>query len=239
MPEAIFIEIGPHPALSSYISQMGAKPDKVLCPMRRARIPKHATGSAISLNSVADFNEVTEFLTCVGNLCALGVNTIDFSAVNGTNWLQVSKPLPAYPFAPKAVPFYSENSRMAAKQKRTRKGPLNFESFAMNALTHPDLAEHVVKGEPILPATGFFEMVRDTVIGNCARDLIPHGLQMFEEGARTLWDIELRSLLPLLPEKVLEVQVKTDGREWGIVSSQGGGRNVGRAFFIFTCRVEI
>ncbi|KAJ7811280.1 polyketide synthase [Mycena olivaceomarginata] len=177
MPEAIFIEIGPHPALSSYISQMGAKPEKV-----------------------------TELLTCVGNLCALGVNTIDFSAVNGTNWLEVSKPLPAYPFAPKAVPFYSENSRMAAKQKRTRKGPLNFESFAMNALTHPDLAEHVVKGEPILPATGFFEM-------------------MFEEGARTLWDIELRSLLPLLPEKVLEVQVKTDGREWSIVSSLGGGRN--------------
>ncbi|KAJ7351379.1 polyketide synthase [Mycena albidolilacea] len=191
MPEAIFIEIGPHPALSSYISQMGVKPEKVLCPMRRARNPKHASDSVISLNSASDFNEVTELLTCVGNLCALGVNMIDFSAVNGTSCLEVSKALPAYPFAPKAMPFYSENSRMAAKQKRTRKGPLNFESFALNALTHPDLAEHVVKGEPILPATGFFEM-------------------MFEEGARTLWDIELRSLLPLLPEKVLEVQVKTD-----------------------------
>ncbi|KAJ7339018.1 hypothetical protein DFH08DRAFT_635035, partial [Mycena albidolilacea] len=95
MPEAIFIEIGPHPALSSYISQMGAKPGKV-----------------------------TELLTRAGNLCALGVNMIDFSAVNGTSFLEVSKALPAYPFAPKAVPFYSENSRMAAKQKRTRKGPL-------------------------------------------------------------------------------------------------------------------
>jgi hypothetical protein len=51
---------------------------------------------------------------------------------------------------------------------------------------------------------------------------------MFEEGARSLWDIELRSLLPLLPEKVLEVQVKTDGSKWRIVSSQGGGRNVGQ-----------
>jgi hypothetical protein len=45
---------------------------------------------------------------------------------------------------------------------------------------------------------------------------------MFEEGARTIWDIELRSLLPLLPEKVLEVEVKSDGHAWSIVSSSGG-----------------
>ncbi|KAJ7885730.1 polyketide synthase [Mycena olivaceomarginata] len=188
MPEAIFIEIGPHPALSSYISGMGAKPDKVLCPMRRAKPVKKKVNS---LNSNAEFNEITDLLTCVGHLSSLGVNAIDFNAVNATDALEISKPLPAYPFAPKPIPFYSENSRMAVKQKRSRKGPLNYESLAMNALTHPDLAEHVIKGKPILPATGFFEM-------------------MFEEGARTIWDIELRSLLPLLPEKVLEVEVKSD-----------------------------
>ncbi|KAJ7622843.1 polyketide synthase [Mycena polygramma] len=193
MPEAVFIEIGPHPALSSYISGMGAKPDKVVCPMRRTK-------------NVTEFNEIADLLLCIGNLSSLGVNTIDFNAVNATNSLEISKPLPAYPFAPKPMPFYSENSRMAVKQKRSRKGPLNYESLAMNALTHPDLAEHVIKGEPILPATGFFEM-------------------MFEEGARTIWDIELRSLLPLLPEKVLEVAVKSDGHAWSIVSSSGGGRN--------------
>ncbi|KAJ7808958.1 polyketide synthase [Mycena olivaceomarginata] len=203
MPEAIFIEIGPHPALSSYISGMGAKPDKVLCPMRRAKPVKKKVNS---LNSNAEFNEITDLLTCVGHLSSLGVNAIDFNAVNATDALEISKPLPAYPFAPKPIPFYSENSRMAVKQKRSRKGPLNYESLAMNALTHPDLAEHVIKGKPILPATGFFEM-------------------MFEEGARTIWDIELRSLLPLLPEKVLEVEVKSDGHAWSIISSQGSGRN--------------
>ncbi|KAF8149650.1 polyketide synthase [Mycena galopus ATCC 62051] len=193
MPEAIFIEIGPHPALSSYISAMGAKPGKVLCPMRRTK-------------SVSEFNELTDLFLCIGNLSCLGVNTINFNLVNGTDALEISKPLPGYPFAAKSIPFYSESSRLAVKQRRSRKGPLNSESFAMNALTHPDLAEHVVRGEPILPATAFLEMI-------------------FEEGARTIWDVELRSLLPLLPEKVLEVEVKSDGHAWTIVSCQGGGRN--------------
>ena len=53
-----------------------------------------------------------------------------------------------------------KTARIAAKQKRSRKGPLNHDYMAINAQTHPDLAQHVVKGEPILPATAFFEMVR-------------------------------------------------------------------------------
>ncbi|KAF8920772.1 polyketide synthase [Mucidula mucida] len=190
MPEAIFVEIGPHPALSSYVSGMGAKADKVVCPMRRTK-------------NVTEFNEITDLLLTIGNLSTLGVNTIDFHAVNATDSLEISKPLPAYPLAPKPLPFYSESSQLAIKQKRARKGPLNHDFFALNAMTHPDLAEHVIKGEPILPATGFFEMI-------------------FEEGARTIWDIELRSLLPLLPEKVLNVDVQIDGHAWSIVSSSGG-----------------
>ncbi|KAJ7191756.1 hypothetical protein B0H12DRAFT_1246247 [Mycena haematopus] len=193
MPEAIFIEMGPHPALSSYISGMGAKPDKVLCPMRRTK-------------NITEFNEISDFLLALGNLCSLGVNTIDFHAVNGTHSLQISRPLPAYPLAPKPMPIYSENSRLAVKQKRTRKGPLNHESFAMNAQTHPDLAQHIINGEPIVPATGYVEMI-------------------FEEGARTIWDIKLRGLLPILPEKVLNVEVKVDGHAWSIMSSSSG-RNV-------------
>ncbi|KAK7044317.1 polyketide synthase [Favolaschia claudopus] len=188
-PDAVFIEIGPHPALSSYISGMGAKSDHVLCPMRRSKGPTPAD----------DFTEIATFLACIGNLSCLGLNTIHFLAINSTTSLDISCPLPAYPFAPKAVPFYAEGSRMAVKQYRSRKGPLNFDSFAINAQTHPDLAQHAMKGEPVLPATGFLEM-------------------MFEEGARTIWNIEFRSVLPLLQEKVLSVQIKTKDQHWSIVS---------------------
>jgi hypothetical protein len=126
---------------------MGAKPDKVICPMRRTK-------------NLEEFNEVVDFLQAIGNLAGLGLNTINFSVINATGSLEISKPLPAYPLAPKPLPLYTENSRMAAKQKRRRKGPLNHDYMAINAQTHPDLAQHVVKGEPILPATAFFEMVR-------------------------------------------------------------------------------
>ncbi|KAJ7842961.1 polyketide synthase [Mycena olivaceomarginata] len=169
MPDAIFIEMGPHPALSSYISGMGAKADKVLCPMRRTK-------------KVTEFSEISELLIALGKLSTLGVNTIDFNAINGTDTLEISRPLPAYPLAPKHMPLYSESSQL---------------------VTHPDLAQHIINGEPIIPATGFVEMI-------------------FEEGARTIWDIELLGLLPLLPEKVLNVEVKVDGHAWNITSSSGG-----------------
>ncbi|KAK6974313.1 polyketide synthase [Favolaschia claudopus] len=194
-PDAVFMEIGPHPALSSYISGMGAKSDRVLCPMRRSKGPTPADG----------FTEIATLLACIGNLSCLGLNTIDFLAINSTTTLEISRPLPAYPFAPKSVPLYAERSQMAVKQHRKRKGPLNFDSFAIGAETHPDIAQHVVKGEPIMPATGFFEM-------------------MFEEGARTLWNIELQAVLPLLHEKVLSVHVKNNGHQWSI-ASHGNNQN--------------
>jgi acyl transferase domain-containing protein len=146
MPEAIFVEISPHPALAAYISCIGAKPDRVICPMRRTKNPE-------------EFNEVVDLLHAVGSLSGLGLNTINFHIINATESLKISKSLPAYPLTPKPLPLYTENSQMAAKQMRRRKGPLNHDYMAINAQTHPDLAQHVVKGEPILPATAFFEMV--------------------------------------------------------------------------------
>jgi acyl transferase domain-containing protein len=157
MPEAIFVEISPHPVLGSYISSMGAKLDKVLCPMRRTK-------------NLEEFNEVVDFLQVIGSLLGLGLNTINFQVINATHSFEISKPLPTYPLAPKPLPLYPENSRMAFKQKRHRKGPLNHDYMAINAQTHPDLAQHVVKGEPILPATAFFEMVRtyESVVDFCS-----------------------------------------------------------------------
>ena len=108
MPEAIFVEISLHPARLLSISGMGAKPDKVICPMRRIKNPEA-------------FNEIVDLLQAVGSLSGLGLNTINFHVINATDSLEISKPLPAYPLAPKPLPLYAENcsnSRQAEAQSQ-------------------------------------------------------------------------------------------------------------------------
>ena len=46
------------------------------------------------------------------------------------------------------------------RHRQNRNGPLNYPQLKINSQTHPALAEHVIKGEPIMPAAGFIEMVR-------------------------------------------------------------------------------
>jgi hypothetical protein len=38
-------------------------------------------------------------------------------------------------------------------------GPVNRSHLKLNRDTHPTLSEHVIRGEPIWPASGFLEMV--------------------------------------------------------------------------------
>ena len=50
--------------------------------------------------------------------------------------------------------------------------------------------------------------------------------QIFEEGARTIWDIELRNMLASSSrESKLQVEVNLNGHAWSVTSSSGG-RNV-------------
>ncbi len=141
---ATFVEIGPHPALSSYISAMTQKNTLVTCPLRRQRAPESGA-------------DTVEFLTTLGKLVVAGYNTIDFDSLYG-GATKFSRTLPPYPFAPKTVP-YRISSPAIVKQLQHRNGPLNYPQLEVNIHTHPELADHVIKGEPIMPAAGFIEMV--------------------------------------------------------------------------------
>jgi acyl transferase domain-containing protein len=145
-PSATFVEISPHPVLSSYLSELGAGPQSVVCPMRRTK-------------KMHPFHEPTVFLDTVGRIALLGHNSILFPSLNGNYQPNFDITIPSYRFAPKLVPYFPESSRMVAKQMRDRIGPLNYAELRLNAATHPDLAEHIIRGEAIMPAAGFIEMV--------------------------------------------------------------------------------
>lgn len=143
----VFLEISPHPALSSYLAAIGVNEERILCPMHRIKKPS------------SSFDEPRHLLQTIGKLTLLGFNAIYFEVLNQINTLKTRTPLPPYPFLPHHVPIYPESSRLLAKQFRNYHGLLNYEFMVINASTHPDLAQHVINGESIFPATGFLEMV--------------------------------------------------------------------------------
>ena len=144
---ATFVEIGPHPVLSSYLLDRGTSPT-LACPLRRPRVPEPGI-------------EVREFVGTLAKIVAAGHNCVDFDALYGecvsASARRKAKEL-AYPFAPKSLPWAAPTAEIA-RQRQHRNGPLNYPQLAVNIQTHPGLADHVIKGEPIMPAAGFIEMV--------------------------------------------------------------------------------
>lgn len=145
-PTATFIEISPHPVLSPYLTALGVNEEAIFCPMRRSK-------------KVQPFYEVGTLLDVVGSLSTLGYNSLNFSAINQSASHDVTVRLPPYPFSRKYVPFYPESSIIFARQHKIRNGPLNDRNLRIGSLTHPDLMEHVIANEAIMPAAGFLEMV--------------------------------------------------------------------------------
>ncbi|EIN05353.1 polyketide synthase [Punctularia strigosozonata HHB-11173 SS5] len=185
-PTAKFVEISPHPALSSYVISAGVDPSFIVCPMRRSKIIK-------------EYDEASSFLSCVGQLSVLGINSIDMEALTGRSFASIDLSLPAYPFAPKRIPLYPEDSKMVARSRKARHAPLTGKRLRVSAETHPDLAQHIIREEPIMPAAGFLEMA-------------------FEAGARELRDVRFHSMLPILSSKLLYIDMDIDGHLWEVRS---------------------
>ena len=142
-PDAVFVEISPHPALSSYVSSVGVSPSAMICPMRR---PARNSPTPV---------ELTTFCSSIGALVTLGVNSIDLTTLYGRSSRDPAYDIP-YPFTRRTFPLRIEGPREAPLIR----GGCSL-LLKMNAKTFPDLAEHVINGEPIVPAAAFIDMVCD------------------------------------------------------------------------------
>lgn len=143
-PGATYLEIGPHPVLSSYLSTLAGKESTVTCPLRRAKTADQKV-------------EVQGLLETLGKLTTAGHDCVDFDAVYGGLGDSSEPPL-SFPFARKDIP-YATQSAMMVRQRQHRNGPMNYPQLYINSKTHPGLADHVIKDEPIMPAAGYLEMV--------------------------------------------------------------------------------
>ncbi|KAF5355374.1 hypothetical protein D9757_013348 [Collybiopsis confluens] len=187
-----FIEIAPHPVLSSYISTMAEASSLVLCPARRPKTGMLST-------------EHANLLDLCGQLTIHGHDCVNFTHLNGKASFETKPQFPPYPFLKKTFPLYPKTAGIS-KQMASRLGPLNHAYLRINKITHPMLAEHVVRGEPIMAAAGFFEMA-------------------LEFGASALMNVELREMLSLSAQNPAPVQVLLDGCHWS-VKSVNSVRNV-------------
>lgn len=140
-PSAAFIEIGPHPALLSYIDSISGGEASVM-------------GVAHRTNS-----ENTVLLQALGKLTVLGHNSVDFNQLNSTpKSTKLDVPLPPYPFHRKDLPYFS-GSMVNTTASSNR--PLLSDQLISDAMSSPQLTDHYIRDESIMPAAGYVEMVRD------------------------------------------------------------------------------
>jgi len=144
-PNATFVELSPHPVLVPYIMSMISETSTVCHSVQR---PKRGSPST----------EHIDVLHILGKVTSAGYNGVDFTTLNGRTCSEFALPLPAYPFVKKRYPLYPDTPGVA-KQMEVPRGPINHAYLRMNKDTHPMLAEHIIRGQPIMPAAGYLEMV--------------------------------------------------------------------------------
>ncbi|GBE89888.1 putative polyketide synthase [Sparassis crispa] len=182
-----FIENAPRPVLWAYVSSMVDQSCPVLSTVRRSKGGK----------LLSEYNDILNFC---GQLTAAGHNCVDFTSLNTRACYELGVPLPAYPFTKKQFPLYPDTAGYA-KQMDSRRGPINHKYLKMNKETHPTLGEHLIRGEPIMPAAGYLEMA-------------------LEFGASALMNVNLRSILSLSAEAPVKVNINLDGCYWTVNSGR-------------------
>lgn len=147
--DPIFIEISPHPVLASYMQQQTRSPDRVLSCARRPAKDHTAM-------------ELVTFTKMLGNLTVHGYNGISFHLLyqhaQPDQAIKDRRIIINYPFSKKVFPLYP-NVPAVQKQLDPHNGPLNHKYLRINDVTHPCFVGHIVRGELMMPAAGFIEMV--------------------------------------------------------------------------------
>ena len=151
-PQAVFVELGPHPVLSGYISAIAGQGSTSLCPLKRSK--------------TAEVNELAPFMDFIGRLICTGYPNVDIDMLYGTAE-SAGENIPPYPFAKKEVPYVAPTFEIT-RQRQMRNGPLNYPQLRINTHTHSGLADHIIKHEPIMPAAGFLEMVSVSLTVRCS-----------------------------------------------------------------------
>ena len=152
-PGAVFVEISPHPALSSYLAS-SAGHDRVLCPMRRPKTP-------LDINA-----EVLAFTHTIGDLVVLGANQIDLTNLYGRSSRDPAYDI-AYPFTERHFPVRIGGPRLQSEVPHDGSGL----HLRISARTHSDLAQHVINGESMMPSAGFLDMVSRVSSRSCNSDV--------------------------------------------------------------------
>ncbi|KAK0480492.1 putative polyketide synthase [Armillaria luteobubalina] len=190
-PDAIYVEIGPHPVLTTYVENPQVK--AVLCPLIR---PRSSTPHSPT--------EPYTFLDCLGRITVLGPkhSQVDFRRLNMYHGTLKVVPAIAYPFQRKELPYYRGPSMQNTSRghvRIARNGPLGQNDMNISASSHPSLIDHVICGEPIMPAAGYIEMA-------------------FAAGGRVLWNVAFEAIMPL-SKNARPVKFQLDGCHWTVLST--------------------
>ncbi|MCY0096376.1 SDR family oxidoreductase [Hoeflea sp. J2-29] len=182
----VFVEIGPRPILASYLRELVAS--------------EEVNGAVISTFEVKESSEHDPVFRSFCKAAASGASFDTTRAIGARNAFAQLPPLPfqakapVYPRTIEALDLYGDRRRDVHTLIGWR---VDLSSHVwhnnIDAHLYPDLAEHVVDGNAILPASAFIDMV----IAAARRF---HGDQAFE-----ITNLEILQPLALSSTKVLEV----------------------------------
>ncbi|KAH7906404.1 hypothetical protein BJ138DRAFT_1222020, partial [Hygrophoropsis aurantiaca] len=190
----VFVEISPHPVLASSVMSQGVVENAIVCPMHRPSLKPHSARGNKS--------ELSTFLDALGQLSILGVHSLDLTGLYGHpkgGIMSIRHPLTARTILP--------NKTYEATGLPPSKTPLSSPQLRLTTKTRDTLAQHVIGGEPILPAAGFIEV-------------------LVEAGANYLWDVEFISILPVVDPMNATLN-RTGPVSWSVNSSSGASSRTG------------